>query len=114
MGSRIVLTDVEALVASYACRHLVAQRDRTGQPVPPAVRQLPARLDELLAASAAGTADTQHDSPLGQWATTNEAAHTLGVTSRRVRQIAGALGGRKIGGNWWIPRDALPEQENTS
>lgn len=46
---------------------------------------------------------------LHDWVTVAEAARLLDCSERRVRQIAPAVGGRKRGGTWWIPKSALPE-----
>lgn len=43
------------------------------------------------------------------WVSVQQAARLLDCSERRVRQIAPAVGGRKRGGTWWIPKSALPE-----
>ncbi len=73
--------------------------------------QLAHRLEEHLEdISADGNPKTAvGQNELHDWATVAEAARLLDCSERRVRQIAPAVGGRKRGGTWWIPRSSLPE-----
>jgi len=45
------------------------------------------------------------------WVSVTEAAQLLGCSVRRARQLAPSVDGRKRAGCWWIPRDALPTEE---
>ena len=48
---------------------------------------------------------------LNEWVSVTDASQLLGCSERRVRQIAPAIGATKRGGSWWIPRSALPTEE---
>lgn len=44
------------------------------------------------------------------WVPISIAAKTLGLGRRRMRDLAPGIGGVKIGRDWMVPRDSLPEQ----
>lgn len=84
----------------------VIRRYLQGRPPDAAAYQLAHKL-ETITTSANGTPKT----PLREteWVTTAEAAQVLGTSERWARELAPSIGGRKSGGRWLIPRDALPE-----
>jgi excisionase family DNA binding protein len=102
-----VLLTGDALVA---CRYAVtvAQRARGRNGLPPSVG-----LAHLAAAlSPAGHADMP-DEAAGEPEdmTTDEAARLLGYSTRQVRRLAPALGGRLVGGRWLVDRQAVSEHK---
>lgn len=63
------------------------------------------------------TANGNHETAVSHtefddWITVDEAAQLLDCSVRRVRQLAPAIGAVKRGGCWWIPRSALPDEED--
>lgn len=57
-----------------------------------------------------------NEAPLGAVAgqsdwTTREAANYLGMSQRRVQELAGALGGRRVGREWRLPAAAVRKYE---
>ncbi len=87
-------------VAWYVRAHHLHRR-----PVPPAAYRLADRLDDTLAADG-----HQPVVPQPHWLTTAQAATRLGCSTRQARRIAEKVG-RRIGRQWLIPDDALPQEE---
>lgn len=79
-----------------------------------AAYQLAHRLEELLQDSTSANGSTKTPLHDDEWVTTTEAAKALGVTDRWVRELAsiGDVGAVKRAGRWWIPRDAIPEEDS--
>lgn len=119
----VILDEADQQVVVYAIR--LAQRARARDGLPP-LRQFA----QLAAACTPPVSDPvtdpgQSDSPNtalehdGQQQTTSgqvvgitEAAALLGVSPRTARRLAPRLDGRRTGGVWTIPRDALDDHQN--
>lgn len=97
---QMALTAVQYYLRGHRLRQLT--------PELPAFR-LAHRLEEILAVSVDG-----HES-VGlqqEWLTVQQAAQRIGKSERTARRIANEVG-RKVGRQWLIPADALPEHEDT-
>lgn len=71
-----------------------------------------ARLDVLAAVTVAGQADTAEEPVVeADYMTTEEAATVLGVSCRTARRLAPGLGGRVVGGRWFLDRLAVAEHK---
>lgn len=69
-----------------------------------------AREYEARPVAAAGSAEvplSEVGPPLPHEITTREASVLLGLTERRVRQLAPVLGGRRVGSGWLLDRSAV-------
>jgi hypothetical protein len=97
-------TDVRmALVAAnyYRRAHILSKR-----PIPAAADRLVDHLQQTLSANGQETAAAQT-----HWLSTRQAARLLGCSDRTARRIAARIG-RRVGREWLIPADALPEEED--
>ncbi|WP_165607719.1 helix-turn-helix domain-containing protein [Mycolicibacter heraklionensis] len=68
-------------------------------------------IDDVLtgAASVRGSGNEGAAKPSGYELDSTEAAAVIGVSARRIRQIAAQLGGRRVGGRWLFERAAIEE-----
>ena len=87
------------------------------EPVPQMLRQLLARLTDLLvigipAGSVDGTESGSDAGQLDEWIDTAEAAVILGYSPEYVRRIAEGLGGQLRGRRWFIPRRNVIEHKH--
>lgn len=99
-------------MARAAVAEAVVRRRQRRELVPLAMRDLLARLDGLLLTSAAnGTVAGQNSAKLELIGTT-EAAQILGCCQEWVRRISTKLGGKRIGGRWVYPREAVEEHRD--
>lgn len=88
----------------YAVATAKAHRRRNGQPPLQALVDL----ETSLAEAARGHADKPNeDECQPDYMTTDEAAQMLGCANRTVRRKAPLLGGRIIGGRWFVDRQAV-------
>lgn len=88
-------------VAWYVRAHHLHRR-----PVPAAAYRLTDHLEEALSADGPDPV-----APQPHWLTTAQAATRLGCSTRHARRIAQKVG-RRIGRQWLIPADAVPEEED--
>jgi hypothetical protein len=84
----------------YRRAHLLSKR-----PIPPAADRLAEHLERALSAGGQEPVAAQPD-----WLSTRQAAGRLRCSDRTARRIAERLG-RKVGREWLIPADALPEED---
>ena len=112
-GSCVVLTDEWLAVAAQAVA--IAQRARRYNGAPPS--QAYRLLGEALtrAVSASGHSDVRTTATLSELPyeqptlTVEQAAEQLGRSARQTRRIARQLGGRKLGGIWYLDEHAVAE-----
>ncbi len=100
----VILHGRGLVVAAYAVQ--VAQKARARNGLPPS-----ADLERLAVVLAA---PSQSDSPPevadeADYMTTREAATALKVSRRTASRLAPRLGGRKVGGQWLVDRQAVAE-----
>lgn len=95
---RIDLQTARAAVNYYMRGHQLVHR-----PIPPAAVRLAAHLERAMSANGPGVVV-----PQPHWITTTEVATRLGCTQRHARRIAQRIGHR-VGRQWLIDPDALPE-----
>ncbi|GGK48447.1 helix-turn-helix domain-containing protein [Nocardia camponoti] len=101
-GEPLTLADID--VTLLAVRELITARQRTGAPIPDAVRRAYRRL--RLAREAAAVTESVRGQPepaarsSSDQIGTAEAARALGVSTRHVRRIVTDLDGRKVGRDW--------------
>jgi hypothetical protein len=94
------LKTARAAVAYYMRGHQLVHK-----PIPPAAVRLAAHLEQAMSANGLDSVV-----PQPHWITTTEAARQLGCTPRHARRIAQQIGHR-IGRQWLIDPDALPEDD---
>ncbi len=70
------------------------------------------RLETVLTADTSDNGSRPEVPCQTQYVDTAQASELLGTSERWARDLAPRIGGRKIGGRWLIPRDALPEDED--
>jgi hypothetical protein len=98
-------TDLEmarVALSYYRRAHILSRR-----PVPPAAERLADRLDLALSVTASGqeTVGAQIE-----WLSTHQAAQRLNCCERTAQRLAERVG-RRFGRDWFIPADALPDEE---
>ena len=104
----VLLTGSAVEVARYAVAAAQRARRRNGLPPVASLANLAAIFDSAL--SPGGHLDTVGDeTEQPDYMTTTEAAALLDCTERTVRRQAGELGGRKLGGRWFVDRQAVAE-----
>lgn len=111
-GSAVILTGPAAESALQAVLIAVRARRANGLPPAPAYRVLAAALHAARSADGHTDAPEPHgaqDFPLEPTIPAHEAAQRLGVGARQIRRLAPRLGGRKIGGRWFVDETALTE-----
>lgn len=106
VGALVVTAD-DLGVLRYAVT--VCQRARRRNTLPPL-----AALERLAAACNVVTARGQSDAepePVGddELMTTETAARVLGCSPRQARRLAPLLGGRRVGGRWFLDAHAVTE-----
>lgn len=112
-GSAVILTGDAAEVARQAVASARRSRRVNGLPDTPAYQLLAESLTQVV--SAAGRTDVrepaagQHFPYEPPTVPLELAAQRLGVGHRQARRLAPLLGGRKIGGRWFIDEHALTE-----
>lgn len=115
-GEAVVLTGEAARVALQAALIAIRSRRVNGLPESPAYRALAT----ALAKSVNGHADVrevvveQHYPREQPQVPISQAAEQLGIGERQVRRLAPKLGGRKIGGRWFVDEHALTEHLHSS
>lgn len=112
-GTAVVLTGPAVETALQAALIAIRSRRANGLPDSAAYRALASAL--VHARSGSGHSDVQ-DQAVGQHFSTEaptvpiaEAVARLGICDRQVRRLAPRLGGRKIGGRWFVDEQALAE-----
>jgi len=98
---RADLTAAKILVGWYMDFHRHHRR-----PVDPIAVRLSDNLDTALAANG-----QKKVAPEDHWITTGEAARRLHKSERTARRIAEQGIGRRVGRQWLLPADAIPEEE---
>lgn len=112
-GTAVILTGPAVETALQAALIAIRARRVNGLPASSAYRTLAAALGQ--ARSAAGHADfrepvdVQHFSVQAPTVPITQAADRLGVCDRQMRRLARRLGGRKIGGRWFVDEQLLVE-----
>ncbi|WP_111510935.1 hypothetical protein [Mycobacterium kyogaense] len=99
------LSDDQKRITEYLALEVILNRQRRGQPIPQAIRDL------ISAIAASGTPDcaepAHSDRDDDDWIGSRPAARILRCTPRRVRDIANDLGGRKTGRDWLFHRPTV-------
>jgi hypothetical protein len=105
MSTGLDRTDLEmarVALSYYRRAHILSRRA-----VPPAADRLADRLDLALSVSASGQEDVAAQI---EWLSTRQVAQRLNCCERTAQRLAERVG-RRFGRDWFIPADALPEQE---
>jgi hypothetical protein len=98
------LDPLEVRVAYHCAAEVMRRRRRTGEPIPPSLRELFARLD-LEVRTSPDPAPPEVPDPIGS----TTAAGLLGCTVRWVQHIAADLDGQRVDGRWLFSRKAVAE-----
>lgn len=112
-GAAVILTGPAIETAIQAALIAIRSRKANGLPALPAYYLLVTALGQ--ARSAAGRTDfrepvdVQHFPVQAPTMPITQAAEQLGVCERQMRRLATRLGGRKIGGRWFIDEQLLVE-----
>jgi hypothetical protein len=105
MSTGLDRTDLEmarVALSYYRRAHVLSRR-----PVPPAAQRLADRLDLALSVSASGREDVAAQI---EWLSTRQVAQRLNCCERTAQRLAERVG-RRFGRDWFIPADALPDEE---
>jgi acyl-CoA synthetase (NDP forming) len=107
----MMLSPDELRTARAALAQLVIRQRRAREVTPRAVLELLRHLDDVLtgATSVGGNGTRLSAKPSVYELDSTEEAAVIGVSTRRVRQIAEQLGGRQVGGRWLFERAAIEE-----
>ena len=105
----VVLTGPWLRAALTAVQLAERRRGLDGLPPMADYGRLRSALSSALAATGHENAAAEPESV--EWVSTREAARTLGCSERQARRIAARVG-RRVGGRWLIPADALQREEN--
>lgn len=89
-------------VSYYRRAHILSSR-----PVPPAAEQLADRLEQALSVSASGQ---ECGAAQIEWLSTSQVAQRRNCSERTAQRLAERVG-RRFGRDWFIPADALPDEE---
>ncbi len=100
MLDRTDLRMARVAIAWYIRQHHLHKR-----PVPAAAWRLSDHLDDM---SESGPEEV---APQPHWLTTREVAERMNCTTRHARRVATRIG-KRVGHQWLIPDDALPDEEN--
>lgn len=108
------MTDRAALTlkaAYYCCSEVLRSRERTGQPIPPWLRQHYNHLDAQIRMSPPGHESdcARQQSDPQTWITAKEAATMLVCSTRHARRLAADLDGQLIGGRLLFDRVTIAE-----
>ena len=100
------LDRIDLRMARFAVNYFVAVHREMKLVVPPAAIRLAEHLDDALASRGQDSiASRPH------WLTTKQVAERLGCSHRNARRIAQTIGHR-VGRDWVVNPDALPERDN--
>jgi len=101
-----VLDRIDLRMARVAINYFVAVHREMKKAVPPAAIRLAEHLDDALASRGQDAVPSRPD-----FLTTKQVAERLGCSHRTARRIAQTIGHR-VGRDWLINPESLPEQDN--
>jgi hypothetical protein len=107
----MILDDEQTRAAYYTAAEVIRSRQRSGQPIPPWLKQHHALLDAAIRDDESRTrqrgAENGDQGRQSELIGTRQAAELLHLSSREVQRSAADLGGRLVGHGWVFSRDAV-------